>query len=144
MKQLDFFIYYRLGLNLYDKLSTPVRAKYGLSYMEFVVLMFLANNTEYTKASDIVEVLDIAKSHVSMTIKELEKKGLLGRRVKEDDRRSSILEIKDKAKNIIHEGRIVQKEYMDAVFRGMDEKDMADFRRIQKKLERNIEESLDE
>ena len=144
MKQLDFFIYYRKGLNLYDKFSTPIREKFGLSYMEFVVLMFLANNREYTKASDIVEVLGIAKSHVSYTIRCLEQKGLLSKRVKEDDRRSSILEIKEKAEDIIQEGRKVQKEYLDAVFRGMDHKDMDDFRRIQKKLERNIEESLNE
>ena len=64
MKQLDSYYYFRLGLNLYEKVTLPVREKYGLSYMEFVVLLFVANNSENKKASDIVEILGNGKRHV--------------------------------------------------------------------------------
>ena len=142
MKQLDFFIYYRKGLNLYDKFSTPIREKFGLSYMEFVVLLFIANNSEYKKASDIVELLGIAKSHVSETVNTLEEKGLIERKRDTQDKRSSILEVKERAKDIIEEGRNVQKEYKAMIYRGINEREMKEFCRVQKIIENNIKENL--
>ena len=141
MKQIDSYYYFRLGLNLYEKVTTPVREKYGLSYMEFVVLLFLANNEEYKKASDIVEILGIAKSHVSATVNTLEEKGLIQRTIDKDDKRSSILEINDSAKEIIEEGRKAQKEYHDLVFGSLIE-EMEELERLQKIIEKNIKENL--
>ena len=142
MKQIDSYYYFRLGLNLYEKVTTPVRDKYGLSYMEFVVLLFLANNEEYKKASDIVEILGIAKSHVSATVNTLEEKGLIQRTIDKDDKRSSILKINDSAKEIIEEGRKAQKEYHDLVFGSLTEEEMEELERLQKIIEKNIKENL--
>ena len=142
MKQIDSYYYFRLGLNLYEKVTTPVREKYGLSYMEFVVLLFLANNEEYKKASDIVEILGIAKSHVSATVNTLVEKGLIQRTIDKDDKRSSILEINDSAKEIIEEGRKTQKEYHDLVFGSLTEEEMEELERLQKIIEKNIKENL--
>lgn len=142
MKQIDSYYYFRLGLNLYEKVTTPVREKYGLSYMEFVVLLFLANNEEYKKASDIVEILGIAKSHVSATVNTLVEKGLIQRTIDKDDKRSSILEINDSAKEIIEEGRKAQKEYHDLVFGSLIEEEMEELERLQKIIEKNIKENL--
>ena len=142
MKQIDSYYYFRLGLNLYEKVTTPVREKYGLSYMEFVVLLFLANNEEYKKASDIVEILGIAKSHVSATVNTLEEKGLIQRTIDKDDKRSSILEINDSAKEIIEEGRRTQKEYHDLVFGSLSEDEIKELGRLQKIIEKNIKENL--
>ena len=142
MKQIDSYYYFRLGLNLYEKVTTPVREKYGLSYMVFVVLLFLANNEEYKKASDIVEILGIAKSHVSATVNTLEEKGLIQRTIDKDDKRSSILEINDSAKEIIEEGRKAQKEYHDLVFGSLIEEEMEELERLQKIIEKNIKENL--
>ena len=142
MKQLDSYYYFRLGLNLYEKVTLSVREKYGLSYMEFVVLLFLANNEEYKKASDIVEILGIAKSHVSATVNTLEEKGLIQRTIDKDDKRSSILEINDSAKEIIEEGRKTQKEYHDLVFGSLIEEEMEELERLQKIIEKNIKENL--
>ena len=142
MKQIDSYYYFRLGLNLYEKATTPVREKYGLSYMEFVVLLFLANNEKYKKASDIVEILGIAKSHVSATVNTLVEKGLIQRTIDKDDKRSSILEINDSAKEIIEEGRKAQKEYHDLVFGSLTEEEMEELERLQKIIEKNIKENL--
>ena len=142
MKQIDSYYYFRLGLNLYEKVTTPVREKYGLSYMEFVVLLFLANNEEYKKASDIVEILGIAKSHVSATVNTLVEKGLIQRKIDKDDKRSSILEINDSAKEIIEEGRRAQKEYHDLVFRSLSDDEIKELGRLQKIIEKNIKENL--
>ena len=142
MKQLDSYYYFRLGLNLYEKVTLSVREKYGLSYMEFVVLLFLANNEEYKKASDIVEILGIAKSHVSETLNTLEEKGLVERKRDTQDKRSSILEVMERAKDIIEEGRRAQKEYHDLVFGSLSDDELKELGRLQKIIEKNIKENL--
>ena len=142
MKQLDSYYYFRLGLNLYEKVTLPVREKYGLSYMEFVVLLFIANNSEYKKASDIVEILGIAKSHVSETLNTLEEKGLIERKRDTQDKRSSILEVMERAKDIIEEGRRAQKEYHDLVFGSLSDDELKELGRLQKIIEKNIKENL--
>ena len=142
MKQLDSYYYFRLGLNLYEKVTLSVREKYGLSYMEFVVLLFIANNSEYKKASDIVEILGIAKSHVSETLNTLEEKGLVERKRDTQDKRSSILEVMERAKDIIEEGKRAQKEYHDLVFGSLSDDELKELGRLQKIIEKNIKENL--
>ena len=137
MKKLDIYLSFRQGLNLYDKVSLPVRDKFVLTFMEFIVIMFLANNREYKKASDIVEVLGIAKSHVSMTILSLEERGLLDRTVDPCDKRSSILELKN-TEAIVEEGRKVQNRFMEILLDGLDEKEVMDTKKSFEKIEENI------
>ena len=137
MKKLDIYLSFRQGLNLYDKVSLPVRDKFGLTFMEFTVIMFLANNREYKKASDIVEVLGIAKSHVSMTILSLEERGLLERTMDPCDKRSSILELKN-TEAIVEEGRKAQNRFMDILLDGLDEKELMDTKKSFEKIEENI------
>ena len=137
MKKLDIYLSFRQGLNLYDKVSLPVRDKFGLTFMEFTVIMFLANNREYKKASDIVEVLGIAKSHVSMTILSLEERGLLERTMDPCDKRSSILELKN-TEAIVEEGRKAQNRFMEILLDGLDEKEVMDTKKSFEKIEENI------
>ena len=137
MKKLDIYLSFRQGLNLYDKVSLPVRDKFGLTFMEFIVIMFLANNREYKKASDIVEVLGIAKSHVSMTILSLEERGLLERTMDPCDKRSSILDLKN-TEAIVEEGRKTQNKFMEILLDGLDEKEVMDTKKSFEKIEENI------
>ena len=137
MKKLDIYLSFRQGLNLYDKVSLPVRDKFGLTFMEFTVIMFLANNREYKKASDIVEVLGIAKSHVSMTILSLEERGLLERTMDPCDKRSSILDLKN-TEAIVEEGRKVQNRFMEILLDGLDKKEVMDTKKSFEKIEENI------
>ena len=137
MKKLDIYLSFRQGLNLYDKVSLPVRDKFGLTFMEFIVIMFLANNREYKKASDIVEVLGIAKSHVSMTILSLEERCLLERTMDPCDKRSSILELKN-TEAIVEEGRKAQNRFMEILLDGLDEKELMDTKKSFEKIEENI------
>ena len=137
MKKLDIYLSFRQGLNLYDKVSLPVREKCDLTFMEFIVIMFLANNREYKKASDIVEVLGIAKSHVSMTILSLEERGLLERTMDPCDKRSSILKLKN-TEAIVEEGRKAQNRFMEILLDGLDKKEVMDTKKSFEKIEENI------
>lgn len=46
---------------LYSEFVSPVCAKYGLTRIELDILLFLANNTRYDTATDIVEVRFFSK-----------------------------------------------------------------------------------
>ena len=62
---------------VYKNMISPVYEKYKLTYMEFTVLMFLANNPQYNTATQIVRYRHLAKSHVSISIRSLQERGLI-------------------------------------------------------------------
>ena len=59
---------------VYASMVLPVCKKYGLTYMEFTVLLFLANNPQYDTATQIIKYRHIAKSHVSISIRSLQER----------------------------------------------------------------------
>lgn len=80
---------------------------------ELDVLLFLANNPEFDRATDIVEKRYIVKSQVSTSINLLEKKGYLNRTYKENDRKTIHLVINDLAQNVIKDGQNAQELFFD-------------------------------
>mgnify|MGYP002731780752 FL=1 len=63
----------------YELLSGEVCDRYGLTQMEYDILMFLHNNPHHNTAAEIVKVRKSTKSHVSTSLKKLENKGLVER-----------------------------------------------------------------
>ena len=64
MKFVDFMADSR---DFYTGLIDPVCKKYGLTQMEFNILLFLANNPECDTAARIIKKRAFTKSHVSMS-----------------------------------------------------------------------------
>lgn len=91
----------------------PVCSKYNMTTAELDVLLFLANNPEFDRATDIVEKRYIVKSQVSTSINLLEKKGYLNRTYKENDRKTIHLVINDLAQNVIKDGQNAQELFFD-------------------------------
>ena len=63
--------HYASGEYLYDRLCAPVCQEHGLTHMEFVVLMFLANYPGYDTAAQIVRYSRLTKSLVSLAVRAL-------------------------------------------------------------------------
>ena len=61
----------------YELLSGEVCDRYGLTQMEYDILMFLHNNPQQNTAAEIVKIRKSTKSHVSTSLKKLENKGLV-------------------------------------------------------------------
>ena len=70
----------------YEILKSSVCEKYQLRQMEYDILMFLYNNPQHNTAADIVRYRKSTKSHVSMSLKVLEEKGLIERRIDKDNK----------------------------------------------------------
>ena len=66
MKFVDFMADSR---DFYTGLIDPVCKKYGLTQMEFNILLFLANNPECDTAARIIKKRAFTKSHVSMSVR---------------------------------------------------------------------------
>ena len=94
MKFVDFMADSR---DFYTGLIDPVCKKYGLTQMEFNILLFLANNPECDTAARIIKKRAFTKSHVSMSVRSLEERGLLTGEYYGTDRRTIHLKLTDAA-----------------------------------------------
>lgn len=111
-----FFEYFSSLETLYSKAMAPVCRKFDLTYMEFSIIMFLANNPKFDTAAQIVRYRHLTKSHVSITIHSLENSKLLEGRNDPSDRRIYRLSLTDAAKPIIQAGRATQDEFTNRIF----------------------------
>lgn len=108
---------------LYTKLTKPICDKYDLSQIEYDVVMFLHNNPQYKTASDVVKIRKLTKSHVSLGLNLLEKKGYISKLYSDENKKSVILSVTDKAKDVIADGEKVQMLFGRIIFDGFSEKE---------------------
>ena len=126
----------------YELLSSEVCDRYELTQMEYDILMFLYNNPQHNTAEDIVRYRKSTKSHVSMSLKVLEVKGLIERRIDKDNKKRVEIYILDSADDIIKDGIRVQKQFAKDMFNGLTDDEIALCKQIFKKICNNAEECI--
>lgn len=109
---------------LYEQTTNPVCEKYGLTQMEYDIIMFLHNNPQYKTASDIVKMRRLTKSHVSTGVNLLKNKGYIVAHYADGNKKSAILEIADEAKKLIADGEKAQLSFGHMLFDGFDESEI--------------------
>lgn len=109
----------------YTVCTKPVCLKYGLTQMEFDIIMFLENNPEYDTAADIVRLRRFTKSHVSTALKSLSARGLLETCFHDGNRKSIHLRLLPATAPIIQDGHAAQKRYGDTLFDGFSSSEFA-------------------
>ena len=123
----------------YTKYLEPVCKRWELTSNELDVLLFLHNNPQFDRAADIVDRRGIAKSHVSLSVKDLEGRGLLIRHYAPADRRTAHLELTEQARAIAGEGCAAQRRFFSALYAGVTEAEFALWRGITQKVCGNLE-----
>ena len=126
----------------YEILTSSVCEKYQLRQMEYDILMFLNNNPQRNTAADIVRYRKSTKSHVSTSLKVLEKKGLIERRIDKDNRKRVEIYLLDSADDIIKDGIRVQKQFANDMLYGLTDDEIALCKQIFKKICNNAEEFI--
>ena len=86
----------------------PLCKKWELTRSEVDVLLFLYNNPGHDRAADIVAHRGIAKSHVSLSVANLEQRQLLCRNFDPADRRAAHLELTEAGQKIAARARKLQ------------------------------------
>lgn len=133
------FEHYAAVENMYSQIVSPVCAKHDLTYMEFTVLMFLANNPQYNTATEIVKYRHLTKSHVSISVRSLQERGLLSGEFRERDRRTIHLCVLEQAKPVITDGIAAQKKFRQVLFAGFTDEEQALMTKFMERINQNIE-----
>ena len=106
------------------------------------ILLFLANNPEYTTARDIVEVRSIKANLVSQHVDRMVREGYLCRKEVQGDRRKRDLSLTEKAVPIIEAGRRMQTDFFETLFHGVSEEEKRAFFETMDIMSRNMDKIL--
>ena len=128
------------GQDLYERTVMPVCKEYGLTYMEFTVLMFLHNNPQYDTAAQIVKIRKLTKSHVSISIKGLQSRGLVQGVYYPGNQKTLHLQITEAAKSIVEAGLAAQREFGTILVQGFTLEEVEQLRYLTNKLHENIKQ----
>ncbi len=129
----------------YGRLMEPICRKWNLTRNELDVMLFLANNPEFDRAVDIVNNRGLSKSHVSLSINNLEERGLLVRQEDPNDRRTVRLKLTETSREITDAGRMAQKRFFSYLHQGVSQEQidlMVEFARKVGENIKNIEEVI--
>lgn len=123
----------------YSKYLEPVCKKWNVTRNEMDVLLFLHNNPRFDRAADIVNRRGIAKSHVSLSVKNLESGGFLVRRFEPADRRAAHLLLTEQGRAVAGEGGRAQRQFFTQLYAGITEEEFALWKAMTQKVYDNIE-----
>ncbi len=121
----------------------PVCAKYGLTQMEFDIIMFLHHYPESDTAADIVKLRRFTKSHVSASVKTLTEKGLVTTRHTDGNRKFIRISLTDAVRRITEEGEEAQKDFGAAMLKGFTADEIVECVNMYERLCKNAREILD-
>ena len=108
--------------------------------MEVDVLLFLANNSQFDLAVDIVRVRKMQKSHVSLAVNKLCEKGYIQKETDAADRKKVHLKLEESASEIIRFGQDCQRAFGESLFSGISREDREEFLRLCELIRRNVTE----
>lgn len=132
-----------LGKDLYQQTVMPVCKKYDLTYMEYTVLMFLFNNPGCDTATQIVRARNLTKSHVSISVKALQGRGLIMGEYFPGNQRIVHLKLTEAAQPIVAEGKAAQEHYGKLLLRGFTRKETEQLQYLMEKLNGNIKAEVE-
>jgi DNA-binding MarR family transcriptional regulator len=126
----------------YELISSKVCDEYGLTQMQYDILMFLYNNPQHNTAADIVKIRKSTKSHVSTSLKGLEDRELIKRLQSAENKKHIEIVLLEKAIPIIEDGIKAQKDFASNVLSGLTNEEKRICMSVFEKICRNADEYL--
>ena len=120
---MHFWDQHKTITSYYELLAREVCDTYQLTQMEYDILMFLHSNQQYNTAADIVKIRKSTKSHVSTSLKNLEKKGLIERIQSTDNKKHIEIHLLSKAGPIVEAGLKAQRQFAQNILSGLTEEE---------------------
>ena len=106
--------------SLYTLCVEPVCRDYGVTRTELDILLFLDGSPDHDTAAEIADQRCLAKSHVSTSIRSLEKNGYLTRLTGRTDRRLIHLGLSEKAARLVKAGKDARDVFLEIITAGLD------------------------
>ena len=129
---------------IYDQSLEPVCKKYQLTRMELDILLFLANNPGYDTAKDIIERRRLTKSHVSMSLKDVERRDLVQKEYYPGNQKTAHLKLSSASVPMVAEGQQAQKKFFQTVFRDFNPEDLSRMEGYFERMRKNMQNALKE
>lgn len=127
---------------LYSNVFERIALKYNITANEVMILSFLKDDFDQDMATDIVNTLMISKSHVSLSVNNLEKAGYIVKKNDINDKKKVHLEITENAKPILDEIEEEQNGLYEVIFKGISEEEKKILTLILQKMCNNINEEF--
>ena len=124
----------------YHVMLAPLCKETDLPPLALDILLFLANNPEYSTAKNICRMRGHKPGIVSVHVERLVHDGLLERRGMPGDRRQTKLVCTEKAQDLIGRGREIQWQFGRRLLAGISEEDQAVMRRCFDMIDANLDE----
>ena len=113
----------------YNAICKPLCRELNIPQTAFDILMFLANNPDYSTAGDIVNV----------NVERLANEGYIERTAIEGDRRKIRLSLTEKALPTVERGRQLQQTFFDVLFENTTDEMKKNFTETVKIIDRNLD-----
>ena len=122
---------------LYGNTEAEIASRYGLSKVESAVLAYLYNNPGHDTLSDISYGRRIKKANASVAVTMLERKGFLGKKGDERDRRVTHLFPLPPASDFLNELSAATDDLLVKLLAGFDADDISQLDCFMRRLEDN-------
>ena len=127
---------------LYSNVFERIAVEYNITANEVMILTFLKDDFDQDMATDIVNTLMISKSHVSLSVNNLEKAGYIVKKQDVNDKKKIHLVITEKAKPILDEIDEEQNKLYEVIFKGISKEEKEILKLILQKMCNNINEEF--
>ncbi len=138
---MEIFNYSNFIKKIVEKAYSEITKQYILTNNEIAVISYLAAGNGDT-ASDIVNDLLFSKSHVSLSVDSLAKKGIIVKVQDEQDKKIWHLLLTEKAGPVAERVFLREKEMEEIFFRGLSEEEKELFQKLTEKIVSNATENF--
>lgn len=122
----------------HDHFTSEVCKKHNLKQSELDIILYLHTYPNYCTARDIVRKENLSKSHVSISLKSLEQKGLVRGEFKGTNRRTIYLNLTDASREIVNDGLEARALFAKAMLENFSEEEKKAFFEYLLKVKKNI------
>ena len=129
-------------MDAYSAAMQPLSREFAIPQTAAEILLFLANNPDYSTAGDIVNVRKIKANLVSVNVEKLAKDGYIERTNIEGDRRKIRLSLTEKAQPIVGRGKQLQQSFFNMLFENTTDEMKKNFTETVGIIDRNLDEML--
>lgn len=128
---------------LAEKEMSELRQKYGLNRMEIEVISVLLNCGEHNTLVEVQAALNANKGHLSQTVDQLCKKGLIYSEQDESDRRYVHYYLKDSINELANDIDSVWNRLKKDLFEGVSQEDLDCFERVANQIGLNMKKHIE-
>ena len=128
---------------LYEKLIEPLQKEYGLRKIDMKLLYYLSKwDEKHNTAKDLNRLRMFTMGHISQSIHRMKEQKLVWILQDQEDRRYEHILLTEKAIDIVQELDKIHERIRSITFQGISEEEIRFMVQIAKKINGNIEDSL--